>query len=471
MDDFGRIVEQAADTVAAEIADDAVAMLFGKALDRMRNVTKRVACARLINPAHHRFVSDFDQPLGFDRHIADEIGTVGIAVPAINNRGDIDIDDIAVTQRLFRRNTVTDDVIDRCATAVRVAPIIERRGRCACIKRHLPNDIIDGLGRDARHDMGRERVKYLCGKQTRLAHPRKAFGAVEFDNIRARMKRIGGHVLIMCHAIDIATIGELCERRSCRYGTGMTTRIYTAALAIIGDEILSGRTQDKNIAQIALWLNIQGIRLAEVRVVPDVEDAIVEAVNALRARNDYLFTTGGIGPTHDDITVDSIAKALGVPVVIHPQARAVLEGYYEARGGLTEARLRMARVPEGASLIANRMSGAPGIHVDNIFIMAGVPHITAGMLDALTGTLEGGAPMLSRTIGCWVAESEIADMLGATEKAHAGCQIGSYPFFREGRVGSNFVVRSTEQVALDACALALVAALAAGGREAVEGGI
>jgi molybdenum cofactor synthesis domain-containing protein len=130
-----------------------------------------------------------------------------------------------------------------------------------------------------------------------------------------------------------------------------TDRIYTAALCVIGDEILSGRTQDKNISQIALWLNLQGIRLREVRVVPDVEDAIVEAVNQLRARNDYLFTTGGIGPTHDDITVDAIAKALGVGVVHHPEASAMLHKYYENRGGATEARMRMARVPDGADLI------------------------------------------------------------------------------------------------------------------------
>ncbi len=240
---------------------------------------------------------------------------------------------------------------------------------------------------------------------------------------------------------------------------------------IIGDEILSGRTQDKNVSQIALWLNLQGIRLREVRVVPDVEEAIVEAVNTLRARNDYLFTTGGIGPTHDDITVDAIAAALGVSVVIHPEASATLAGYYEKRGGLTEARLRMARVPDGAELIPNRMSGAPGIRVGNIFIMAGVPHITAGMLDALTGTLEGGAPLISRTIGCWVPESEISDMLGATEKAHPGSQIGSYPFFREGRTGSNFVIRSTEATILTACGDALIAGLAALGREPVEGGI
>ncbi len=248
-------------------------------------------------------------------------------------------------------------------------------------------------------------------------------------------------------------------------------RIWTAALIVIGDEILSGRTQDKNVAQIALWLNLQGIRLAEVRVVADVEDAIVEAVNTLRARNDYLFTTGGIGPTHDDITVDAIAKAMGVEVVVHPKARTVLERYYETRGGLTEARLRMARVPDGATLIENKMSGAPGIRHGNVFIMAGVPHITAMMLDALSGTLEGGAPLLSATVGCWVAESEVASLLGATEKAHAGCQIGSYPFFRDGRTGANFVVRSTEQVALDACVAALIAGLAETGRETVEGGI
>jgi molybdopterin-biosynthesis enzyme MoeA-like protein len=216
---------------------------------------------------------------------------------------------------------------------------------------------------------------------------------------------------------------------------------------------------------------VQGIRLKEVRVVADDMDAIVEAVNLLRVRNDYLFTTGGIGPTHDDITVDAIAQALGVDVVIHPTARAILERYYETRGGLNEGRLRMARVPDGAELIENRMSGAPGIRIGNLFLMAGVPHITAGMLDALTGTLEGGLPVLSATLGCWVAESEVADMLGATERAHEGCQIGSYPFFREGRVGANFVIRSVDQAQLDGCVAALASALEATGREVTPGGI
>ncbi|MFC4293484.1 competence/damage-inducible protein A [Novosphingobium tardum] len=248
-------------------------------------------------------------------------------------------------------------------------------------------------------------------------------------------------------------------------------RIWTAALVVIGDEILSGRTHDKNIAQVASWLGVQGIRLAEVRIVPDVEDAIIEAVNALRARNDYLFTTGGIGPTHDDITVDAVARALGVDVEINPRARAILESYYATRGGLNEGRLRMARAPAGSELIENRMSGAPGLKIGNVFLMAGVPHITAGMLHALTGTLEGGLPLLSEQVGCWVAESEVADLLRTAEKNHAGCQIGSYPFFREGRVGANFVVRSTDAGALAACLSDVVAGLEAMGREVTPGGI
>ncbi|MEI9849662.1 MAG: molybdopterin-binding protein [Sphingomonas sp.] len=252
----------------------------------------------------------------------------------------------------------------------------------------------------------------------------------------------------------------------------MGERIWTAALVVIGDEILSGRTEDRNVAQVAGWLGAQGIRLAEVRIVADREEAIVEAVNAVRARNDYCFTTGGIGPTHDDITVDAIAAALGVAVIVHPQARAALEAYYGARGiELSEARLRMARTPAGAELIVNRMSGAPGIRIGNLFVLAGVPHIAAGMLDALTGQLEGGLPLLSRTIGCWVAESDVAELLRNAERAQDGVTIGSYPLFREGRTGANFVIRATSRAVVDACADAVADGLRALGREPVEGGI
>ena len=248
-------------------------------------------------------------------------------------------------------------------------------------------------------------------------------------------------------------------------------KIWTAGLAVIGDEILSGRTQDRNIAQVATWLNAQGIRLAEVRVVPDIERRIIDALDALRSTYDYCFTTGGIGPTHDDITVDAVAKALGVPVVIHPDARAILERYYADKGGLNEGRLRMARVPEGAELIPNRMSGAPGIKLGNLFLMAGVPHITAGMLDALTGTLEGGKPLVSVTVGAFAPESEVADLLRQAEQSAEGISIGSYPFFKEGRVGSNFVVRSEDEQKARAVADDLASKLADVGFDPVDGGI
>ncbi len=249
-------------------------------------------------------------------------------------------------------------------------------------------------------------------------------------------------------------------------------KVWTAGMVVIGDEILSGRTHDKNIAQVAAWLQVQGIRLTEVRVVADDMRAIAEAVNALRAAYDYVFTTGGIGPTHDDITVDAVAAALGVQVVIHPEARAMLQDYYKDKpGGLNDARLRMARVPEGADLIPNRMSGAPGIRHGNLFLMAGVPHITAQMLDGLTGQLEGGAPLLTETVGCWTAESEVADILREVEKAHENCQIGSYPFFREGKIGANFVIRSTSCDVLESAVDTLCEALAEAGRDFTPGGI
>ena len=250
------------------------------------------------------------------------------------------------------------------------------------------------------------------------------------------------------------------------------TRQWTAALVVIGDEILSGRTQDKNVAQLATWLNDQGIRLSEVRIVPDEQPRIVEAVNALRGAHDYLFTTGGIGPTHDDITVDAIAAAFGVPVVIHPQARAILEDYYRGRpGGLNPARLRMARVPEGAELIPNPSSGAPGVRLGNVYILAGVPHIAASMLEALTGTLEGGRPMVSVTVGARAPESEVAELLRETETAHPGVAIGSYPFFKDGTYGANFVVRSEDDALARECGDALSERLREAGYEPVEGGI
>lgn len=244
-------------------------------------------------------------------------------------------------------------------------------------------------------------------------------------------------------------------------------RIWTAALVIIGDEILSGRTQDANLAYLARWLNIQGVRLKEARVVPDDMEAIGAAVKACLAAHDYVFTTGGIGPTHDDITVDAVATALGLGVVYHPDAEATLRAYYGDR--ITEARLRMARVPEGADLIPNPETGAPGIRLGRLFIMAGVPKITQGMLRGLDGTLEGGRPVLSAAVGAWTQESRVADLLSATQARHPEVQIGSYPFWREGRTGANFVVRAVDPHALRSAVDALMEGLSADGLEPVEG--
>jgi molybdopterin-biosynthesis enzyme MoeA-like protein len=222
---------------------------------------------------------------------------------------------------------------------------------------------------------------------------------------------------------------------------------------------------------VAVWLNRQGIRLVEVRIVPDDQARIAEAVNALRSAHDYLFTTGGIGPTHDDITVDSIAAAFGVPVIVHPEARRILEAYYASRGGVTDARLRMARVPEGAELIPNGFSGAPGVRMGNVYILAGVPSIAANMLEALDGRLEGGRPMISLTVGAYVAESEVADLLREAEAAHPGVAIGSYPFMRDGVHGANFVMRSDDADLAERTAKELQRRLSEAGFEPVPGGI
>src|SRR5438270_8243733 len=248
-------------------------------------------------------------------------------------------------------------------------------------------------------------------------------------------------------------------------------RTWTAALVVIGDEILSGRTQDLNVAQVARWLNEQGIRLAEVRIVPDDIGRIAETVNALRRTHDYLLTTGGIGPTHDDITVDAMAAAFGVPTIIHPDARRILEDYYRDRpGGLTEARLRMARVPEGAELIPNPYSGAPGIRIGNVYILAGVPSIAASMLEGLSGKLEGGRPVVSVTVGARAAESDVADLLRETEAAHPGVAIGSYPFFKDGRYGANFVIRSEDADLARRTGDELASRLREAGYDPVDGG-
>jgi len=226
--------------------------------------------------------------------------------------------------------------------------------------------------------------------------------------------------------------------------------IVRAAMVIIGNEILSGRTQDINLQYLAKGLNEVGIRLSEVRVVPDTEAAIVGAVNALRAAYDYVFTTGGIGPTHDDITAECVAKAFGRPLIRNPEAAALLEAHYARTGReLNESRLRMANTPEGASLITNPVSTAPGFQVENVYVMAGVPVVMQAMLDGLKATLQGGSTMLSRTVGGEVGEGIIAQALGTLQTKYPAIDIGSYPFYRPGGItGTNIVMRHTDAALL-----------------------
>ena len=223
----------------------------------------------------------------------------------------------------------------------------------------------------------------------------------------------------------------------------------TACLIIIGNEILSGRTQDKNLAWIAKELNETGVKLVEVRVVPDIEPTIIATVNECRARFGYVFTTGGIGPTHDDITSECIAKAFGVALVAHPEAVAILERHY-TREQLNPARLKMAHVPEGANLIYNPVSAAPGFHIGNVFVMAGVPSIMQAMFGNIKPLLQGGAKTLSRATAAYVTEGVIAEALTKVQQRFANVDIGSYPFIRNQKLGTTLIARSTDAASLDA---------------------
>lgn len=237
--------------------------------------------------------------------------------------------------------------------------------------------------------------------------------------------------------------------------------LLTAGIVVIGDEILSGRTRDTNSGEIAAFLTARGIDLREVRVVPDEQALIVEAVNALRARYTYVLTTGGIGPTHDDITADAIGAAFGVAVDHDPRAVAVLRTHYARPEDLTEARLRMARLPAGADLIDNPLTKAPGFRIGNVFVLAGVPKVMAVMLGAVDGMLETGIPIQSRTIECPYGEGLIGSALAAVAAAHPGTSIGSYPVMEGNRFSTKLVVRSRDGAALEAAAAAVEAMVAA----------
>jgi len=228
-----------------------------------------------------------------------------------------------------------------------------------------------------------------------------------------------------------------------------------AAILIIGNEILSGRTQDTNTTTIALWLNSIGVKVQEVRVIPDIENTIIETVNHLRKVNDYVFTTGGIGPTHDDITAQSISKAFNLKYEIHKEAYKILEAYYKP-GEFNEGRQKMIWMPKEAKLILNPTSGAPGFNVENVFCLPGVPSILKSMLGGLKNKIVGGDPILSHTISLRTVESEIANSLTKVQDNNLDVEIGSYPFFQAGKLGVSIVIRSEDQSKIDNCNLQIL---------------
>ncbi len=223
-----------------------------------------------------------------------------------------------------------------------------------------------------------------------------------------------------------------------------------AAILIIGNEILSGRTQDTNTSTIANWLNSLGVKVNEVRVIPDNEQKIIDTLNILRKENNYVFTTGGIGPTHDDITAASVSKAFGLKYEVHKEAFKILEAYYKP-GEFNEGRQKMVWMPQNAKLILNQTSGAPGFNVENVFCLPGVPSILKSMLGGLKNRIVGGEPILSHTISLRTVESEIANSLSKVQNQNKDVEIGSYPFFHAGKLGVSIVIRSENQSKIDEC--------------------
>ena len=225
---------------------------------------------------------------------------------------------------------------------------------------------------------------------------------------------------------------------------------FNAAILIIGNEILSGRTQDTNTSTLATWLNSLGVKVEEVRIIPDVEETIINSVNLLRKQNNYVFTSGGIGPTHDDITSESISKAFQLPYEKHEEGYKILEAYYK-QGEFNDGRQKMIWMPRGANLILNPTSGAPGFYVENVFVLPGVPSILKSMLGGIKNKIIGGNPIISHTISLRTFESHIADSLTAVQNKYNNVEIGSYPFFQAGKLGVSIVMRSDDQDLLDKC--------------------
>jgi molybdenum cofactor synthesis domain-containing protein len=247
-------------------------------------------------------------------------------------------------------------------------------------------------------------------------------------------------------------------------------KTVTACMIVIGNEILSGRTKDANLAWIAVRLNDLGVRLMEARVIPDVEQTIIATVNEVRGKFDYVFTSGGIGPTHDDITADCIARAFGVGIDVHPEAhRRLVAHYQQQQSEFNEARRRMARIPDGATLIDNPVSKAPGFRIGNVFVMAGIPAVMQAMFESIRHEIVGGSQLLSRTVSSFLPEGKFAGGLGQLQQRYADLDLGSYPFYRNGRPGASIVLRGTDGARLAAATDEFKALVRELGGEPIEG--
>ncbi len=443
-----RGVEAAPQTVTAKITHDGKAFFFGDRLYGLADFTKAHARLDDLDTFHQRFIGDLIQALGFDGNIPGFVHTARVAEPAIENNCHVDIHDIAVHQFFRTRNTMTDNMVDRGADRFRITFVPKTGGDRVVLNNKIIAALIKFLGRHADFDERRNHVERLRRQSPGAAHSFEIRKRMKFNSILVK-SILGGQVF---HLTSFFVQPKFCipYQYLIHYVFGnMTEQIPTAGLVIIGNEILSGRTQDTNTQWIAEKLTHHGVRLVEVRVIPDQKDIIIKTVNELRAKVGYLLTTGGIGPTHDDITAESIAEAFGVKNSLNPEARQALAAHYGSEVELTEPRLKMAHIPEGASLIRNIVSGAPGFIIGNVYVMAGVPRIMQAMLDEIMAMIQPGPRILSNTVTCRLGESAIAMELEAIQNRYPNVEIGSYPHYRSGILGLSLVLRGINGEDLD----------------------
>jgi len=453
MEDRRGGMENPPEAMAAEIAHHGKPSALRNRLNGVADIAERRAGFHRIDPGHHRIVCNIDKAARLLRDfIADQIHPAGIAVPPIQNDGHVDVDDIALDQRLLPRDPVADDMVDGRADGFGEGgpvfpPAIPKRRRDRPVAGdEIVAELIQRVGPHPRNDMGRDHVERGRRQLSGAAH---AFKIGRIGVKRDPVLRFPD--LVFRHLVfGLACLVCISEMTYIVRAMTASPKSRQSALLIIGNEILSGRTQDTNTAFIALRMNDIGIPLSEVRVVPDIEQEIVESLNALRAKHDIVFTTGGIGPTHDDITAASVAKAFGVSLALNPQALQMLVTHYGGAEHVTPPRRKMAMIPDGATLIPNPVSGAPGFTLQNVHVMAGVPKIMQAMLDNVLATLTPGAPVLSRTVACALPESAVADALAALQARYPNITIGSYPQFRPGGVpGLSVVLRGTDGETID----------------------